>query len=444
MSSYFIESFKITKLWGYRDINLTFNSDVNILIGPNGSGKTAILTLLNSILSLDLSGILNVNFEYAEIHLQDFKDSSILRTVKVDAANRLLRLQLDEKEEGIDTESIIGRRFTEHHRWLEKGNILPARQPERFVRRTMISEKFYDELTALVPIVWLPVSRRLPIVEYQEEGYTKTEPLESVDLRLKELLAGLSRYHSILNAQLSERYGEFEREVLSMILYSKEHDQVNLMLKGVTSSLPTEAEKDQLLRAFDDAGLLNEQMQSRINDHFAAVEESIKRTKRFRESGDKIVELDDMLVLPLVSRTKDMVEFARKLEKYRKDIFAPLRFYENTVNSFLDDKSIDVDESGNFKIVLSSLSSPLELDPRLLSSGEKQILILLTEALLTVNEPIVYIADEPELSLHVTWQEKLLESLVTLGGQKQVIVATHSPDIVGKFRDNVITLGKES
>ena len=40
MRSYFIESFKITKLWGYRDINLIFDRDVNILIGPNGSGKT--------------------------------------------------------------------------------------------------------------------------------------------------------------------------------------------------------------------------------------------------------------------------------------------------------------------------------------------------------------------------------------------------------------------
>jgi predicted ATPase len=37
-----------------------------------------------------------------------------------------------------------------------------------------------------------------------------------------------------------------------------------------------------------------------------------------------------------------------------------------------------------------------------------------------------------------------LESLVTLGGQKQIIVATHSPDIVGKYQDKVIELGRES
>ena len=98
-------------------------------------------------------------------------------------------------------------------------------------------------------------------------------------------------------------------------------------------------------------------------------------------------------------------------------------------------------KSGKLKI---ESSSPSELNPFILSSGEKQILILLTQALLRVDEPVVYIADEPELSLHVLWQEKLLESLVSLSGQIQVIVATHSPDIVGKFRDKVIKLGGTS
>ena len=441
MSSYFIESFKIEKLWGHRDIALTFKKDVNILIGPNGSGKTTILNLLNSILSLDISGILNVNFEFAEIHLRDFKNSSVLRTVKVHAANRFLRLELDEEEIGIDTESITGRRFTEHHGWLEKGNTLPERLPERFVRRTVVSEKFYDELTTLVPLVWLPVSRRLPVTKYEEKWHTRTEPLESVDLRLEELLEDISRYHSILNAQLSERYREFEHQVLSMILYSKEHDQLKSIRNSVFHSLPTEVEKDQLLDAFEDAGFLDEVMQSRIDDHFAALTVAEQVFVRIHEGKDIPAEFEDIFVIPLIGRTKAMVAYAKKLEKDKEDIFASLRRYEEIVNSFLSNKSIKFDERGYLKI---ETSSPADINPRLLSSGEKQILIFLTEALLRVAKSVVYVADEPELSLHVTWQEKLLKSLVTLGGQMQVIVATHSPDIVGKFRDNVIILGKEN
>ena len=115
--------------------------------------------------------------------------------------------------------------------------------------------------------------------------------------------------------------------------------------------------------------------------------------------------------------------------------------YEKTVNSFLEDKTVEVNENGQLTIKLFLES---ELNWRLLSSGEKQILILLTQVLLRIKSPVVYIADEPELSLHVMWHEKLLESLSEIGGQKQIIVATYSPDIVGKYRDNVIRLGKES
>ena len=442
MSSYFIESFNTKKLWGYQDINLSFHKDVNVLIGPNGSGKTTILNLLNSILSLDIMGILNVNFEYAEIHLWDFKDSSVPRTIKVDLADGFLYLCLDENEKvPLDPAYITGQKLTEHYKWLEKGNTLPERPPERFVRRTPVPEAFYDELTALVPIVWLPISRRLSATDSEEERYPRVDSPESVDLRLHELLEGLSRYHSILNAQLSERYREFERQVLSVILYNKDHDQLHSIVDWFPSSLPTEAERDQLLGAFEAAGLLDEPMQNRIDDHFAAAEKAVERIHEDKNTG---VELEDVLVVPLIRRTQSMVEYARKLEKDREDIFAPIQLYEKTVNSFLDDKFIEVDENGELKIKSFSLPSSPDLDPRLLSSGEKQMLILLTEALLQFDKPVVYMADEPELSLHVTWQEKLLESLVTLGGQKQVIVATHSPDIVGKFRDNVITLGKES
>ena len=111
------------------------------------------------------------------------------------------------------------------------------------------------------------------------------------------------------------------------------------------------------------------------------------------------------------------------------------------IESFKIEKLWGYRDSDGLKIESSSKS---ELDWRNLSSGEKQILILLTQALLKFDEPVVYIADELELSLHVTWQEKLLGSLVTLGGQKQVIVATHSLDIVGDFRDKVIDLGSQS
>ena len=427
MSSYFIESFKIDKLWGYRDINLTFNKNVNILIGPNGSGKTTILNILHSILSDNLESISNITFEQMKIRLKSFKGRSV-RTIKVNTADGFLKLKVGQKEHSrIRAGAFVSQKFIQNY-----ANVLFDKSA-----LTLLHEETDNELTALVPLVWLPVNRRLPVTDDEEERDPTTESLESVDLRLKELLEDLRQHRFELNTQLSKRYRDFENQVLSVMLYSKEHDHLDSIRRSIPSSLPTETEKDQLREAFKDAGLLkSKQMRTRIDDHFAEAEKAGKRI-----SENARLELEDILVLPLISRTKSMVEYARELEKYRNDIFAPLHLYEDIVNSFLEDKTIKVDESGYLQIKLPSQS---ELDWRDLSSGEKQILILLTQALLRLDNPVVYIADEPELSLHVTWQEKLLESLVTLGGQKQVIVATHSPDIVGKFQDNVIDLGRQS
>ena len=423
MRNYFIESFEVTKLWGYQDIDLIFNRDVNILIGPNGSGKTTILNILYSILSGDLRSILDIKFNQAEIKLRGFKGRSE-RTVRVEVTDTYLKLKIGHKEYQIDIDTLSGRRFAHQvSLFYETDDLI----------RQILPKELYDELTVLVPVVWLPVSRRLPVTENEEDRHRRTNPLESVDSRLKELLRGLFRYHSRLSASLSERYKVFEHRVLSEILYSKEHDQI----KSLPSSLPTAAEKRQLVGAFKAAQLLDEQMQLRIDEHFDAAQEALKR---IRAGENTHLKLDDLLVVPLIGRTKAMVEYAAELEEDRNRIFAPLRLYEENVNSFFNDKSVKVDDSGNLKIEFSSAS---DLDPHFLSSGEKQILILLTEALLRIDKPVVYMADEPELSLHISWQEKLLESLTMLGEQMQVIVATHSPDIVGKFQDKIIDLGRK-
>jgi predicted ATPase len=154
----------------------------------------------------------------------------------------------------------------------------------------------------------------------------------------------------------------------------------------------------------------------------------------------KIFDVDTAFVIPLISRTKSIVEDARKLEDDRKRLFEPLTRFEEIVDSFLNQKNISINDNG--KLIVTSIATNQELQLQFLSSGEKQILILLTQALLWEDKPVIYVADEPELSLHVLWQEKLLSSLVELSKNIQIIVATHSPDIVGPYINKVIDLGE--
>lgn len=83
-----------------------------------------------------------------------------------------------------------------------------------------------------------------------------------------------------------------------------------------------------------------------------------------------------------------------------------------------------------------------KLPLQLLSSGEKQLLIILGEALLQERNSYVYIADEPELSLHVSWQEALTKDIREINPSAQILFATHSPDIVGSFGSKVIAVEK--
>ena len=66
----------------------------------------------------------------------------------------------------------------------------------------------------------------------------------------------------------------------------------------------------------------------------------------------------------------------------------------------------------------------------MLSSGEKQMLIILLTVLVEDRQPTVLLMDEPEVSLHIEWQQKLLELILDLNPSAQIIVTTHSPAVI--------------
>lgn len=68
--------------------------------------------------------------------------------------------------------------------------------------------------------------------------------------------------------------------------------------------------------------------------------------------------------------------------------------------------------------------------PYRLSSGEKQILIILLTVLVEDNQPYVLFMDEPEVSLHIEWQKRLIDLIVELNPNVQIILTTHSPAVI--------------
>ena len=91
------------------------------------------------------------------------------------------------------------------------------------------------------------------------------------------------------------------------------------------------------------------------------------------------------------------------------------------------------------------------ITPYVLSSGEKQMLIILLTVLVENREPYVLLMDEPEISLHIEWQQRLLEIIRDLNPNVQIILTTHSPavimngwmDCVTDVEDILVTEGGE-
>ncbi len=65
------------------------------------------------------------------------------------------------------------------------------------------------------------------------------------------------------------------------------------------------------------------------------------------------------------------------------------------------------------------------LTPYQLSSGEKQMLVILLTVLIEDQQPYALLMDEPEVSLHMDWQQQLIQLIRQLNPNVQIILSTH-------------------
>ena len=111
-------------------------------------------------------------------------------------------------------------------------------------------------------------------------------------------------------------------------------------------------------------------------------------------------------------------------EKVRKRI----HHFCNIVNNLFKDTQKSIEIEGN-KFIIKKNDS--ELSPNSLSSGEKQLLLILLRVFLLDEQESVVLIDEPENSLDISWQYKLIDLLVKLNPNAQFFITTHSPSIFG-------------
>ncbi|MCK5536136.1 MAG: ATP-binding protein [Bacteroidales bacterium] len=193
--------------------------------------------------------------------------------------------------------------------------------------------------------------------------------------------------------------------------------------------------------SFDNIEMKLEEFHKLINiDVVSTFDNSLKQSEAVRKlSNEKVkTELDwDIYNLQKryldyqlnISRKKNaIVEIAS--ENIRGDLIAlsnPHTLFLNIIDSLFDETGKKVNRDEN---EISFLLDNKEITPFQLSSGEKQLLIILLTVLLQDGKQSILFMDEPEISLHIEWQKKLLKFIRDLNPNVQIVLATHAPGLV--------------
>ena len=117
----------------------------------------------------------------------------------------------------------------------------------------------------------------------------------------------------------------------------------------------------------------------------------------------------------------------------------------NEINGIFDILELDVKLKGFSKdektMPIFENSAGEEFDINDLSSGEKQLFLRTLSIKMLEPKNSIILIDEPELSLHPKWQQKIIEVYKKIGENNQIIVATHSPHILGSVsNENIFIL----
>ncbi len=173
-----------------------------------------------------------------------------------------------------------------------------------------------------------------------------------------------------------------------------------------------------IIRSFD-RPLMNSDSISKINvDLVTELDWQLFQLQR--KYLDYQVNIGNRIIETLQSGEADAAEKAQRISQ-------PKKRFQDILDDLFTETGKKIIRSEN-EIKFSSLGE--ELAPYQLSSGEKQILVILLTVLVEDNEHYVLFMDEPEVSLHIEWQKRLIDLILELNPNVQIILTTHSPAVI--------------
>jgi len=436
----------IKGLYGYINKTIEFNHDLTLLVGINGSGKTSVLNIINWLLRPSIPHLCVTEFKTIQLYFKykglDYeilcKHNKATFTYSIITAKlkynplivRIVTPPCEIKNEDTSKYNLI-----QHYTGLSPDN----------------KEKDTWDLISTFPNPTVIGLDRNLFAEESEKIFIEDNLRGKIAKRgASQNLSPLDRVKEIVNRE----YRKKKNSILNLTSNLKNHLMLStfagsITIESFTSGIKVKLNINQIegaeKRVNDyfknfEKKILSEEEQKTITNYFAQLKQ-ITLEYQDKSSDERVKLLYGLNASQFLKVNKLLKEF-EKFESESNKALAQINTYINTLNFFFKDSAKKLlfkedtaelsfhtlDKNGNIVTEFK--------DIKFLSSGEQQILILFSYIAFNSQDGRLFIIDEPELSLHIKWQEDFLnqlENITPLG--TQLILATHSPILANKKRE---------
>lgn len=430
-----IKRVEILGLYGNRDVSLEFEFPIKILVDENGSGKTTVIFLLVNILQGNWIRVRQYDFKEIKIQFQknewisfkdeEFREVSLDDTLWSALQTRVPRDMLVELIEQVHhfafsetrrrgtmdlIASEVGMDARELYERIRHNPRFKALRGQFVHQRTLFDvggsdalQKKLIQVQQLFPhrILYFPtyrlVEENIRNLEYVRAASPKSseQPIQFGMRSVSQTFKGIT---DEIRKSSVEWFTKINGRMLDQLVDGLQRDSVDY------SSI----EKPEALRIVLDR--IGENIRTESKGHILKLVESGK--------------IRDPEFVALAYFLSNLIKIYEKQRTYDDSIKA----FVNIANEYLSDKQIDYNESKvEINVVNERTEKKISLER--LSSGEKQIVSIFSRLYLETSSPYAIFFDEPELSLSMEWQKKLLKHIVNSERCAFLIAATHSPFI---------------
>jgi energy-coupling factor transporter ATP-binding protein EcfA2 len=409
-----------------------FESSLTVLYGENGCGKTTLLRLVYHLLSKEQkaghrTALARIPVRRCQVQLADGSEVGLERdgkSLKGRYRYYVRRPQAPEQS----CEAILD----------QTGAVIPAPDPESQAHWAATMEA----LTSLDVALYYLTDNRRPESERADEtetdARTQTYQLVIDDLVTSSVARqGTTRPPSVLETAISDLQALVRDETLRAA--------------GVGEANINSIYAEIARRVLASKGVPVSASAAQARDLTKALGDLMERSRQFSRFGLYTpLDLRELIELSNRARATTRRFLASVLQPYLESVTARLEalgptqrlldVFLGSVNSFYAQKHVDFDLNQGLRILQPDGT---RLSPGALSSGEQQLLLLFCNTVRARAQATIFIIDEPELSLNVKWQRRLIDSLLQLvsGSAVQFILATHSIELLARHRHAVVRLG---